>query len=77
MHKLKAYLTDQRISYSEFAQMIGVANAGVVQKYIDGSRTPRPTIMRNIVRVTEGHLQPNDFFELGAADNPTDQAQAA
>jgi len=33
--------------------------------------------MPNIVRVTEGHLQPNDFFELGAADNPTDQAQAA
>jgi hypothetical protein len=77
MHKLKSYLTDRRIAYAEFARMIGVANAGVVQKYIDGSRMPRAAIMRNIIRVTDGELQANDFLGLPADAMPTDQAEAA
>lgn len=62
------------MSAAEFARRIGVANAGVVAKYLNGERVPRRSIMREIVRVTEGDVQPNDFFDIPADETPTDQA---
>ncbi|QTH21976.1 helix-turn-helix transcriptional regulator [Rhizorhabdus wittichii] len=75
--KLKSYLTEQRVSYADFAQQIGVANAGVVAKYIDGSRIPRASILRRITLVTGGAVQLNDFFDPPADKAPTDQVEAA
>lgn len=62
--QLTQYLRDNRLTLAQFASAIGVANAGVVAKYVDGSRTPRPAIMREIARVTNGLVQPNDFFAV-------------
>jgi len=71
--QLKSYLKDRRLSAAEFGRQIGVANGGVVAKYLNGDRVPRPSIMREIVRVTNGQVRPDDFFDIPADEKPTDQ----
>lgn len=61
---LKDYLAEVSVTYDEFAKRIGVANAGVVAKYVTGRRTPRARFMSAITRETGGKVQPNDFFPL-------------
>jgi len=61
MH-LKDYLAAANITYADFANRIGVANAGVVGKYACGKRVPRPRFMAAIARETRGAVQANDFF---------------
>jgi hypothetical protein len=60
--KLKDYLVEAEITYDEFAKQIGAANAGVIAKYVARKRVPRPHFMAAIAKVTEGKVQPNDFF---------------
>ena len=74
---LKAFLTDRKMSITDFARLIGVSNPGVVAKYVNRTRVPRPAIMREIARVTDGAVQPNDFIAPPADEMPTDQARAA
>lgn len=62
--KLAQYLTDNRISYSEFATVIGVANGTVVHRYASGKRIPEPATMARIVEKTDGQVQPNDFYDV-------------
>lgn len=73
---LKTFLAGRKMSITDFARLIGVSNPGVVAKYVNRTRIPRPAIMREIARVTEGAVQPNDFF-TPADEMPTDQAKAA
>jgi transcriptional regulator with XRE-family HTH domain len=64
--QLKTYLAAKSITLEEFARRIGAANAGVVHKYANNVRVPRPKYMAAIVRETEGAVQPNDFFQIDA-----------
>jgi hypothetical protein len=66
--KLKAYLSDNQITYAAFGQRISVTGEAV-RKYAEGLRIPRAAIMPRIVRATKGAVGPADFFETstGAA----------
>lgn len=59
--QLSQYLQEQGLTLRQFADQIGVANAGVISKYLAG-RVPRPSIMQAIVRETSGKVLPGDFY---------------
>lgn len=61
MNKIKIYIKKQQITVKEFASTIGVRRE-TIYKYINNSRTPSPKTMRKIVEVTNGKIQPNDFY---------------
>lgn len=61
--KLDDYLRSNRITASEFARRIG-ASFQAVDRYRKNQRIPCRTLMRRIVEATEGHVMPNDFFDL-------------
>lgn len=66
--KLFDYLRTENVSMSEFARRIDVRNARTVQRYVKGVRTPSRSVMSAITRETGGLVQPNDFFEIEAAE---------
>jgi transcriptional regulator with XRE-family HTH domain len=66
--QLETYLEKNGLSLRDFADRIGVANAGVVSKYANRLQVPRPKIMAAIVRETNGSVQPNDFYPVAAAE---------
>ena len=51
------------VKNAEFARLIGVSGEAV-RRYREGARIPSAEVMRRIVRVTGGAVQPNDFYEL-------------
>lgn len=65
--RLNAYLKQNRLSCSAFAEKIGVKGE-TVRRYGKGLRTPRKKIMTLIVLHTGGLVTANDFH------NPTSEA---
>lgn len=59
--KLKEYLTLKRQSIEDFSRELGLSYAAV-RLYVNASRVPTPKVMRRIVDITNGAVQPNDFF---------------
>lgn len=60
--KLKQWFAETGTRYRPFAARIGVANASVVKKYVDG-RVPRAAATRAaIVRETDGKVQLSDLY---------------
>lgn len=52
--------------------------------YCTEQRVPRPDVMRRIIQLTDGHVEPNDFFDIRAlravaagVDAPDTQGAAA
>lgn len=39
-------------------------NVATVSRYINGRRMPGPEVMQRIFALTEGEIQPNDFYKL-------------
>ena len=62
--KLKQYLQEYDISAVAFQAMINVKSRNTVYRYIRGENRPDPEIMQRIIRVTDGAVQPNDFYDL-------------
>lgn len=62
---LQDYLDDARLSYSQFAELIG-AHPSTVARYAAGKRTPDHKAMKAIFEKTDGKVMPNDFFGLAA-----------
>ncbi len=62
--KLAQYLESVGLSVSEFAEMVGVAEASM-SRYIAGKRVPRPEILHRITRASGGRVEANDFFAAG------------
>lgn len=58
---LRTYLDQHAVSTTQFAERIGVSLAAL-HRYLTGERTPRPEVLERISRVTQGCVQPNDFF---------------
>ena len=58
---LAEYLQQHDLTATSFAEQIGVA-IGSVSRYASGDRTPRPAIMRRIIKVTGGAVGPQDFL---------------
>jgi transcriptional regulator with XRE-family HTH domain len=60
---LTDYLHKKRISYAEYARMIGVSSE-TVRRYCIGARLPTRAIIEYIYNETAGRVTPNDFFSL-------------
>lgn len=59
---LREWISETRTPYGVLAGKIGVANASVVQKYVEG-RVPRSATVRDaIVRETGGKVQLTDLY---------------
>lgn len=63
--QLRQYLDANKITIPDFAERIGVSVQSV-HRYVGNERKPRPEIMEKIRSVTEGHVQPNDFYAEAA-----------
>jgi DNA-binding transcriptional regulator YdaS (Cro superfamily) len=61
---LEAYLSNTGTSPAEFAKTIGVYEFSV-RRYMKG-RVPTPQVMAEIIRVTNGEVTANDFFQIAA-----------
>ena len=59
--KLKEYLILKKQSIEEFSRELGLSYAAV-RLYVNAGRVPTPKVMRQIVHITNGAVQPNDFF---------------
>jgi transcriptional regulator with XRE-family HTH domain len=66
--RLYDYIKKQKITVESFANDIGVSQP-TIRRYIKRLRIPSPNIMVKIFIVTNGLVQPNDFFDL--PDNST------
>jgi DNA-binding transcriptional regulator YdaS (Cro superfamily) len=60
MH-LSEHLDTHGLTYSAFARQIGVS-AETVRRYCNGERVPAPSIMRRIIRATEGKVTADSFY---------------
>jgi transcriptional regulator with XRE-family HTH domain len=63
--QLKTYLSENSVSLSEFARLVGASEGGI-RKWLTGERVPRPEAVRKIQEVTGGAVTANDFFESAA-----------
>ena len=67
--KLSVWLKENDATYESFtdyANMKGVMfSKHAVAKWCIGQRIPRKDDMENIHRLTEGGVEPNDFYNLG------------
>lgn len=59
--QLREYLDRREITIPVFAERIGVS-VQAVHRYVTGERTPRPEVMKRIAAVTQGDVEPNDFY---------------
>jgi transcriptional regulator with XRE-family HTH domain len=66
--QLADYLAAQGLSLNEFARRVGAKNARTIQRYTKHGRTPSGRMMAEIARVTNGAVQPNDFFPVAQAN---------
>lgn len=64
--KLGNWLRENDQTMAAFAARVGVSNASVIAKYVNGHRIPKPEIMRRIEIATGGQVTPNDFFAEAA-----------
>jgi hypothetical protein len=61
--KLADYLTQKKLTYAAFAQMLGTPNAKMnVCRYALGQRHPRPHVAAKIVEVTKGRVTLKDIY---------------
>jgi predicted transcriptional regulator len=60
--RLADYLSEKNLTHAAFASQIGTTQAAVT-RYVSGTRVPRRTLLRRIVRMTEGAVTANDFME--------------
>ena len=61
---LRDFLTAHRLTYENFARVLGVSNARTVQRYASGERIPRPAVMARIREATGGVVTASDFYDL-------------
>jgi len=65
--QLKSYLKENNHTQMSFIELIEMAKGikipqGTFAKWITGSRIPRKEEMIILYEITNGHVQPNDFY---------------
>lgn len=70
--KLHTYMSQKGLTDAAMAALVGNTTSQAINRYRRGRRFPRPQVMIRIAEVTEGAVQPNDFFE--ADPDPADGA---
>lgn len=66
--KLNSFLAQNAVSQKDFAKSIDEKVARV-NWYCLEKRIPRPDVMRKIYEATDGQVTPNDFYNLGTAED--------
>lgn len=61
--KLTDYLRTSKMTVAKFSERTGLL-PDTINKYKMGIRIPKPEAMEVIYRVTDGQVQPNDFYGL-------------
>jgi len=59
--KLAAYLSENNLTETAFAQVVGVSQV-TINRYIQGKRFPDPGIIIRIEAVTGGRVAPADWY---------------
>ncbi len=59
--KLTDYLTQERLTASDFAVKVGVSQP-CISRYLAGQRMPTREVIDRIFRITDGKVSANDFF---------------
>lgn len=62
--QLREYLKQYHLGAAQFARMLGVKSRMTVYRYLRGERIPSAEMMKKIVALTDGLVQPNDFFTV-------------
>lgn len=65
LHPLDRWRRDRDWTLESLAAALEV-NVATVSRYISGRRKPEDAVMARIFAVTEGAVQPNDFYRLPA-----------
>jgi hypothetical protein len=73
---LRRYIDEKKITPPAFARQIRVS-AQAMHRYLDGARIPRPEILARIAEVTDGRVQPNDFFSFAQSNSDVSPKAAA
>jgi len=68
MEKLSQYLEHNKLTYEQFADLIGSTSTSVY-RYAKGLRIPESEQMRRIYDVTGGKVSANDFYGI-SGDRP-------
>jgi len=61
---LQDYLSKEGFTFTAFAALIGTDYPSTVERYAKGRQIPGRSMMKEIVRVTNGAVMPNDFYGL-------------
>lgn len=61
--KLKKWRKSADITLTQLAADVGVSDI-TIGRYERGERIPRPKIMARIVRLTDGAVRPDDFYDI-------------
>ena len=59
--KIKDFLSDEKITQEQFAEMVGVSQA-TVSRWCDGFQKPASSLMTKILIATKGKVTANDFY---------------
>lgn len=58
--------TKKGLSYHALAKLTGASHASVVRRWCIGEMVPSPIFMKRIFVITNGTVEPNDFYpDLG------------
>lgn len=77
--KIQAYMTANKISPKQMADLIGGVTESGVRKWVYGERFPRVDQLKRIAEITSGAVMPNDFIlpDAQSDDGAAKSGQAA
>ena len=61
---LERYIDLNGLNYSQFADQLGLVDARSIARYARNERIPNRQTMSAIYKLTEGDVEPNDFYKL-------------
>ncbi len=73
--KIGEYRKQEGLTLQGMGLKIGVTE-GSMSRYENGERIPTREILQRIREVTDGAVQPNDFYDSPSNDNPPDSKVA-
>jgi len=68
MHALDKWIKEKSSSRKKLAQTLNISTASL-SRYLTGDRIPKQSIMQKIIKVTDGNVNPSNFYNI----NPTNK----
>ncbi len=67
--KLSSFLTERGWKIADLARRLDVQHE-TARLWVRGLRVPSGPHMQRLIELTEGQVQPNDFFEIPQSNEP-------